>query len=92
MADLAKLTSLKTGGTEVTAQPLITIWRCSLTESPVARPTVRDSEGTMGGLVRMGRPEHLARVVAQALEDASWCSADPVRCASNLGVSVIPSL
>ena len=37
-----------------------------------------DAEGTMGGLVRMGRPEHLTRIVAQALEDATWCSADPV--------------
>jgi Domain of unknown function (DUF1998) len=37
-----------------------------------------DSEGTMGGLVRMGRPEHFTRVLAQALEDAMWCSADPV--------------
>lgn len=37
-----------------------------------------DSEGTMGGLVRMGRPENLTRILARALEDASWCSADPV--------------
>lgn len=37
-----------------------------------------DAEGTMGGLVRMGRPEHLTRAVTQALEGATWCSADPV--------------
>lgn len=37
-----------------------------------------DAEGTMGGLVRMGRPEHLTRIVTQALEAATWCSADPV--------------
>lgn len=37
-----------------------------------------DAEGTMGGLVRMGRPEHLTRITAQALEAATWCSADPV--------------
>jgi Domain of unknown function (DUF1998) len=37
-----------------------------------------DTEGTMGGLVRMGRPEHLTRAVVQALEDATWCSSDPV--------------
>lgn len=37
-----------------------------------------DAEGTMGGLVRMGRPEHLTRIVTQALENATWCSADPV--------------
>lgn len=37
-----------------------------------------DAEGTMGGLVRMGRPEHLTRIVTQALSGATWCSADPV--------------
>jgi hypothetical protein len=37
-----------------------------------------DAEGTMGGLVRMGRPEHLTRIVAHAVEGATWCSADPV--------------
>jgi hypothetical protein len=37
-----------------------------------------DTEGTMGGLVRMGKPEHLTRIVSQAVENAMWCSADPV--------------
>lgn len=37
-----------------------------------------DVEGTMGGLVRMGRPEHLTRIVTTAIEAATWCSADPV--------------
>lgn len=37
-----------------------------------------DVEGTMGGLVRMGRPAHLTRIIAQAIEGATWCSADPV--------------
>lgn len=37
-----------------------------------------DSEGTMGGLVRMARPENLERVFAAALADARWCSTDPV--------------
>ncbi len=37
-----------------------------------------DSEGTMGGLVRMGKPGHLERVVDMALEKARWCSSDPV--------------
>jgi Domain of unknown function (DUF1998) len=37
-----------------------------------------DSEGTMGGLVRMARPEALRSVVASALADARWCSTDPV--------------
>jgi hypothetical protein len=43
-----------------------------------------DSEGTMGGLVRLGRPERLGPVVQRALSRASWCSADPV-CSENLG-------
>jgi uncharacterized protein DUF1998 len=37
-----------------------------------------DSDGTMGGLVRMGRPGYLEPVVRRALEAARWCSADPV--------------
>ena len=37
-----------------------------------------DSEGTMGGLVKMGQPGHLERVVSKALEAARWCSSDPV--------------
>ena len=37
-----------------------------------------DSEGTMGGLVRMGEPGALEAVVAKALEKARWCSSDPV--------------
>ncbi|WP_082518937.1 DUF1998 domain-containing protein [Leifsonia sp. Leaf336] len=37
-----------------------------------------DSEGTMGGLVRMARPENLRQVFASALADARWCSTDPV--------------
>jgi hypothetical protein len=43
-----------------------------------------DSEGTLGGLVRLGRRERLAAVVRRALSRASWCSADPV-CSENLG-------
>ena len=37
-----------------------------------------DSEGTMGGLVRMSRPDRLQPVIAAALSDAHWCSTDPV--------------
>ncbi len=37
-----------------------------------------DSEGTMGGLVRMGRPGRLENVLLQAIEKARWCSTDPV--------------
>jgi hypothetical protein len=37
-----------------------------------------DSEGTMGGLVRMGLPGRLEDVFARAIERARWCSTDPV--------------
>lgn len=37
-----------------------------------------DSEGTMGGLVRVGQPGKLEPILQQALLDAHWCSADPV--------------
>ena len=37
-----------------------------------------DAEGTMGGLVRMGRPNRLGPSIQRAIEDAGWCSADPV--------------
>ncbi|MBK7899706.1 MAG: DUF1998 domain-containing protein [Betaproteobacteria bacterium] len=37
-----------------------------------------DSEGTMGGLVRMGQPDRLEEVIRRALEKARWCSTDPV--------------
>lgn len=37
-----------------------------------------DSEGTLGGLVRQGRPEFLTRVFTTALTEATWCSSDPL--------------
>lgn len=37
-----------------------------------------DSEGTMGGLVRMGIPGRLENVLRHALENSRWCSSDPV--------------
>jgi hypothetical protein len=37
-----------------------------------------DAEGTMGGLVRMGKPTRLEPMLRRALEGARWCSADPV--------------
>lgn len=45
-----------------------------------------DSEGTLGGLVRLAEPRRFYDVVLHAVERASWCSADPV-CAevSNAG-------
>jgi hypothetical protein len=37
-----------------------------------------DSEGTLGGLVRMGRPEELGRHIRGALEAMKLCSSDPL--------------
>lgn len=37
-----------------------------------------DSEGTMGGLVRMGSPGLFERTVVRAIDRARWCSSDPV--------------
>lgn len=37
-----------------------------------------DSEGTMGGLVGLASPESLGRIFVNAVEEAQWCSADPV--------------
>ncbi len=44
-----------------------------------------DSEGTLGGLVALGRPENLKRLLDQALEDARRCSSDPL-CAEHVPV------
>ncbi len=43
-----------------------------------------DSEGTLGGLVRLGEPERFRDAFCRALQRASWCSADPV-CSEQLG-------
>ncbi|MFG1495172.1 DUF1998 domain-containing protein [Saccharospirillum sp. HFRX-1] len=37
-----------------------------------------DSEGTLGGLVRMGKPGRLEPLLKRTLASAQWCSADPV--------------
>jgi hypothetical protein len=37
-----------------------------------------DSEGTLGGLVSLGRPENLGRLLSQALERAKLCASDPL--------------
>lgn len=51
-------------------------------ESPMAGLLIYtadgDSEGTMGGLVRMGNPTFFEPVLRRAIEAAEWCSADPV--------------
>ncbi|MCC6649580.1 MAG: DUF1998 domain-containing protein [Candidatus Eisenbacteria bacterium] len=37
-----------------------------------------DSEGTLGGLVRLGEPDQLGRLIGAALEEAQLCSSDPL--------------
>jgi hypothetical protein len=37
-----------------------------------------DSEGTLGGLVRMGQPERFENVLRNAISNSRWCSSDPV--------------
>ena len=37
-----------------------------------------DSEGSLGGLVRQGQWERLLPTIILSLQNASWCSSDPV--------------
>ncbi|MGD9947648.1 MAG: DrmB family protein [Desulfobulbus sp.] len=37
-----------------------------------------DSDGTLGGLVDLGKPENLGRLIEQALNRATVCSSDPL--------------
>jgi hypothetical protein len=43
-----------------------------------------DSEGSLGGLARLGEPERLVPMLASALAAAQWCSLDPV-CGESTG-------
>lgn len=46
-----------------------------------------DADGTLGGLVRQGDPRRFGALLANALQDARWCSADPV-CRESRGQGV----
>lgn len=37
-----------------------------------------DSDGSLGGLVRKGLPESFERIFRNMLQEASWCSSDPI--------------
>lgn len=52
-----------------------------------------DSDGTLGGLVRLGRTDNLERILDQAFEEAKLCSTDPL-CSSHspTGEGAIPTL
>jgi hypothetical protein len=53
-----------------------------LGESPMAGillyTSAPDAEGTLGGLVALGKPEVFGAILAQALERAGLCSSDPL--------------
>ncbi|MFA7127481.1 MAG: DUF1998 domain-containing protein, partial [Bacilli bacterium] len=42
------------------------------------------SEGSLGGLVRLGQTGYLETLVHQTIQDALWCSSDPI-CINSLG-------
>lgn len=44
-----------------------------------------DAEGTLGGLVNLGKPGKLEEIFRLALEKALWCSSDPICIESNIG-------
>ncbi|MCY3688591.1 MAG: DUF1998 domain-containing protein [Gammaproteobacteria bacterium] len=61
--------------------------RLFVSESDGARPAMNgvliytgspDSEGSLGGLVRLSEPRLLEPIVQRTLENAGWCGSDPV--------------
>ena len=46
-----------------------------------------DSEGTLGGLVRMGESCQLGDVIARTLREMAWCSGDPI-CLESIGQGI----
>lgn len=46
-----------------------------------------DSEGTLGGLVRMGDPRRFGDVIARTLREMAWCSSDPI-CLESAGQGI----
>jgi hypothetical protein len=43
-----------------------------------------DSEGSLGGLVKLGHPLQFEKIISNAIHRSAWCSTDPV-CSENLG-------
>ena len=58
------------------------IYAKSDSDSPMAGvllyTAAADSDGTLGGLVELGKPENLGRIIEQALTRATICSSDPL--------------
>ena len=42
-----------------------------------------DSEGSLGGLVRQGKPDRLYETIYNAIQESIWCSSDPLCIESN---------
>ena len=65
------------------------IYANSDTESPMAGvllyTAAADSDGTLGGLVELGKPENLGRLILQAIDRATICSSDPLCSEHNPG-------
>lgn len=68
------------GGASISER--IYAWRGVTDRAPAAGvllcTTASDSEGTLGGLVRLSDPTLLPHLVASALDEAGRCSSDPV--------------
>ena len=45
-----------------------------------------DSEGSLGGLVAQAEPEHMEENILALLDDAEWCSGDPL-CMTSTGAN-----
>jgi hypothetical protein len=43
-----------------------------------------DSEGSLGGLVKLGHPDIFGNIFTKAIEKGAWCSTDPV-CSESVG-------
>ena len=55
---------------------------CATDDEPMAGVliyvAVTDEHGSLGGLMEMAKPERFLRLLTGAVEDAKWCSFDPV--------------
>mgnify|MGYP006932207548 FL=1 len=45
-----------------------------------------DAEGSLGGLVAQAEPEHIQENIDALLDEAEWCSGDPL-CMSSIGAN-----
>lgn len=50
-----------------------------------------DADGSLGGLVELGRPDHLGRLLADALLEAGYCASDPLCAEGRPGLKVSPN-